>query len=210
MKALIGGYINHRLRDVLRRANIHAINPDFTMTATSASTVVSASTYTLPSDFGKELYVFNSGTNKDISRLSLDRLEQEYTQELENAGTVYHYSIFDTKNTSAASAEASAARVKKIRFWKAPTTDNYFTIPYLMAQADLSSDTDEMNVDCEQAVEYGATADAWMYKRQFAKSQYFEQLFEKAVQALIWDKTNQANEVVMMNPQALDRNDGIE
>lgn len=211
---IIGKFINQRYKEILRRTNFYTLNQDenfqdFTMTATSASTTTSASTYKLPSDFGKELYVYNSGTDKNIGRLSLEKLNQEYTAELEDAGTVEHYSIFTTKDTSAASAEASAARVKKIRFWRAPITDNYFIIPYLIKPADLSADTDELIIDCETAVEYGATADAWLYKRQFQKAQYFESLYEKAIMALLWDKDNQPNQLHMMNVAALDRDEGI-
>ena len=164
---IVGGYINHRYHDVLRRTNWYSINPDFSITATSASTVASAATYTMPSDFGKELYVYNSGSDKQIPFMALDRLADENPSTLLETGAIEHYSIFDTKNTSASSAEASAARTKKMRFFRAPTTDTYFTIPYVMSPADLSEDSDELAVACEQAVEYGATADAWRYKRAF-------------------------------------------
>ena len=206
---IIGTYINQRYKEVLRRTNFYSINPDFTMTASSASTVVSASTHALPSDFGKELYVYNSGTKESMSHMSLEKLEQEYTTALETAGTVYGYSIFDTKDTSAASAEASAARIKKIRFFKAPSTDNHFTIPYIMSPADLSADSDQLTVDCETAVELGATSDAWLYKRQSAKAQHYEALYEKAIENITWDKSNQPNQLHMMNPLALNRNEGI-
>ena len=206
---IIGYYINQRYREILRRTNFNSINPDYTITATSASTVASASTYTLPSDFGKELYVYNSGTSENIPYLSLEKLEREYYSTLQNTGTIDYYSVFSTKDTSAASAEASAARVNKIRFWKAPTTDNYFIIPYVMRPADLSASTDELVLDCETAVEYGATADAFAYKRNMAKSREYEGLYEKAIMNLIWDKTNEPNQIHMMNPQALDRDEGI-
>jgi hypothetical protein len=206
---IIGTYINQRYKDVLRRTNFYSINPDYAITATSASTVTSASTYKLPSDFGKELYVWNSSTTQDIPYLSLEKLEQEYQDTLASTGTVEYYSIFTTKDTSAASAEASAARVKKIRFYRAPSTDNYFTIPYVMSPADLSGDTDQLTFDCERAVEYGATSDAWMYKRQMGKARYFEALYEKEIQNLMWDEANQPNQIHMMNPMALNRDEGM-
>ena len=206
---IIGTYINQRYKDTLRRTNWQGIEPDYAITATSASTVTSASTYTLPSDFGKELYVYDTNAAKNIERKSLEELEILYAKELANTGIVDHYSIYETKNTSASSAEASAARVKKIRFWRAPTTDVPVTIPYIMFPADLSADSDELVLDCETAVEYGATADAWAYKRQMAKAQYYELMYEKAIQNLMWDKTNQPNLDYQFNVQALDRNSGI-
>jgi len=206
---IIGYFINDRYREILRRTNFNAINPDYALTATSASTVPSASTYTLPIDFGKEMYVHNSGTHKNISHIPFDILNQEYESELENTGNIIQYSIFTTKDTSAASAEASAARVKKIRFFRAPLTDTYFLIPYEMRPADLSADTDELAVGCETAVEYGATADAWAYKRQTAKSAYYEGLYEKAIQSLMWDQDNQPNQIHLMNVRPLNRSEGI-
>jgi hypothetical protein len=202
---ILGTYINQRYKDVLRRTNFLVIKEDYAITATSASTVASASTYTLPSNFGKELYVFNSGTGDDIPFLSFEKLEQEYQSQLNNTGTIEYYSIFDTTESTA----ASAARIKKIRFWRAPSTDNYFTIPYTLSPAALSASSDELVLDCETAVEYGATADAWAYKRQFVKSQYYEALYEKAIQTLMWDKANQPNQQDVMNVLPLDRNAGI-
>jgi len=205
----IGTYINQRYKEFLRRVIYQGINPDFTMTATSASTVVCAGTYTLPADFGKELYVWNKETATDIPYLSYDKLEQEYESNLQQSGTVDYYTIFTTVNSTCATAEASAPRVTKIRFLKAPTTDTYFTIPYVMRPASLTTSADEFVVDGETAIEYGATSDAWTSKRQFAKAQYFEGLYEKAIQNFLWDKDNQPNQIQMMSPVALDRNEGI-
>lgn len=206
---IIGTYINQRYKEILRRTNWNAIQPDYAITATSASTVTSASTYTLPIDFGKELYVFNSTTKENIPHATLEKLELEYQTQLENIGTIENYSVFDTKDTSAASAEASAARVKKIRFWRAASTDNKMLIPYIMRPADLSSSTDELVTDCETAVEYGATADAWMYKRQFAKGKYYEALYERAIQNLLWDEDYSPNRFPMMGVEPLNRDEGI-
>jgi len=207
---IIGTFINHRYKDILRRINWNSLNPDYALTATSASTVPSASTYTLPSDFGKEMYVLNTGTNDLIPRVELDRLAIEQTTYLQSTGTIESYDVFETKDSTAASAEASAARIKRIRFWRAPSTDNHFTIPYIMYPADLSADTDELVIECETAVEYGATADAWLYKRQFAKAQQFEALYERELQNLIWNQVNQPNQVPLMNVLPLDRDDGID
>ena len=203
--AIIGTYINQRYQDVMRRTNFEVLDEDYALTATSASTVASASTYTLPTNFGKEMYVFNSGSTENIPYLSLDKLEQEYYDELEATGTIEYYSIFETMD----STDASAARVKKIRFWRAPTTDTYFTIPYIMSPLSLSASAETFILDCETAVEYGATSDAFSYKRQFVKAQYYEALYEKAIQNLIWDKTNTLNAVYQMNVEPLNRSEGI-
>ena len=200
---IIGTYINSRYREVLRRTNWNSIQPDYTITATSASTVTSASTYTLPSDFGKELYVHIN--NIDIPHKTLEELELQYQNQLTSTGNIEHYSIFTTKDTSAASAEASAARVNKIRFWRAPSTDNTVLIPYSMRAADLSGDTDELVTDCETAIRYGAAADAQLYKRQYSKAQQMEGLYEKAIINLLWDKDFSSNRLPVMGAEALDR-----
>jgi len=206
---IIGYYINHRYRDILRRTNWNSIVADYTFTATSASTIASASTYTLPSDFGKELYVYNQGTEKNLVYVPFDNLSIDYVNEIYDTGTLESYTIFDTKNTSATSAEASAARVKKIKFVPAPSTDNTIDIPYIMRAADLSGSTDELVLDCEMAIEYGATADAWLYKRQFSKARDMEGLYEKAIQSLLWDKEYSPNRLPMMGVEPLDRDMGI-
>jgi hypothetical protein len=198
--AIIGTFINQRYKDVLRRSNWQVIDDDYAITATSA-----AAKYALPSNFGKELYVYNSGTTEDVPYLSFENLEQIYHDTLSSLGTVDFYTILDMPDSTA----ASATRTKYIKFYKQPNADTYFTIPYSLAPADLSASTDELVLDCELAVEYGATADAWAYKRQFAKSQYYEALYEKAILTLMWDKANQPNQLHQMNVQALNRDEGI-
>ena len=206
---IIGYYINQRYRELLRRTNWNSIVPDYTITAASGASVTAASTYTLPVDFGKELYVFNDTTNKDIPHTTMEQLVIDNPTTLDDVGSIDAYTIFTTKNTSATSAEASAARVNKVRFWRAPGSDNVMRILYIMRAPDLSGSTDELVLDCETAVEYGATADAWTYKRQFAKATHFEKLFEQAIQNLMWDKDYSPNRIPMMAVTPLDRSEGI-
>jgi len=201
--SIIGVYINSRYREILRRTNWNSIVPDYTITATSASTTTSASTYTLPSDFGKELYVYVNSI--DIPHKTLEAIELEYQSQLANTGNIEYYSIFTTKDTSATSAEASAGRVQKIRFWRAPSTDNTVLIPYSMRAADLSGDSDELVLDCETAIRYGAAADAQLYKRQYKKAEQMEGLYEKAIINLMWDKDFSSNRLPVMDAEALDR-----
>ena len=200
MKTIIGTYINQRYKDVLRRTNWNAINNSFEVTSTSGT-----SDQFLPANFGKELYVYDTVQLKDIPYASLETLEQAYQDQLNDTGNVELYTILDSIDTSA----TTSARTKAIRFWRTPNASAAFEVPYTIRPADLSSDTDQLVLDCETAVEYGAAADAWLYKRQFAKAQYYEAMYEKAIQTLIWDKTNQPNAMQMMNPMPLDRDMGI-
>lgn len=196
----IGVYINQRYKDVLRRTNWDAIKSDYVVSGVSGT-----SDYTLASNFGKALYVYDTVNKKDLTAATLEDLELQYQSELLNSGTVDYYAIFNTTDSTA----ASAARIKKLRLWRTPNTDIDFDVPYTLYPADLSSSTDELVLECERAVEYGATSDAWLTKRQGNKAQYFESLYEKEIQMLIWNQVNQPNYIHMMNPIALDRNEGI-
>lgn len=196
----IGVYVNQRYKDVLRRTNWGAIKDDYTVSVVSGT-----SDYTLPSNFGKELYAFNQTSGIDIPFASLEKLEQEYQSTLNSTGTVDYYSIFSSTDSSA----ASAARIKKLRTWKIPSSDFTLELPYTLYPTDLSADTDELVIEAERAVEYGATADAWATKRQAAKAQYFEALYEKEIQMLLWNDANQQNQITQMNVLPLNRDEGI-
>jgi hypothetical protein len=193
---IIGTYINQRYKDILRRTNWYAIDDDYVVSATSAS-----SSYTLPSDFGKELYVYDTVNKVDIPATTMEELEGAYQSELKDSGTVEAYYIFDN-------AEASA-RSKKIKFFRKPSSSIDFDVPYILKPTDMSASTDVPCIECERAIEFGATCDAWLYKRQFAKATAYEQLYEKEIQNIMWDKGNQPNLLQRMAPQALDRDEGI-
>ena len=73
----------------------------------------------------------------------------------------------------------------------------------------MSASTEIPIFDCERAIEFGATCDAWLYKRQFNKATAYEQLYEKEIQNLQWNEGNQLNQMPMCNPVALNRSEGI-
>jgi len=200
LATIIGSFINHRYKDILRRTNFYTIDEDYTITATAGTR-----DYELPSNFGKELYVYNNSASEDVPYKSLEYLEELYPDDLDDTGIIEAYTIFMTPSSTA----ASAPRVKKLRFYHNPSTAYVFTIPYILSPADLSGAADELVLDCETAVEYGATADAWAYKRQFGKAQYYEALYEKAIQILIWDKEFSPNQPTQFAVEPLDRDLGI-
>ncbi len=201
MATIIGTYINQRYKDVLRRTNWNALVMDYVVTATAGT-----KDCTLPTNFGKELYVWDSVNATNIPYLGIEKLEQEYQTEKNSSGIVEYYSVYNsTDNTTA----ASAARCKKLRLWRTPATATCFEVPYTLYPSDLSATNDELVYECERAVEYGATSDAWLYKRQFQKANYYESLYEKEIQNLMWNETNQPNQQPMMNVQPLNRDEGI-
>ena len=197
----IGTYINQRYKDILRRTNWDIIDDDYVVSATSAS-----ASYTLPSNFMKELYVYDQVNEIDIPYIGLEKLEQEYASEKDDSGTVKHYSIF---NTTTDLSEPSASRVKKIKFWRNIGASATFEVPYIVESLNMSASSEIPVFDCERAIEYGATSDAWLTKRQGAKAQYFEALYEKEIQNLIWNQTNQPNITNQMNVLPLNRDEGI-
>jgi hypothetical protein len=196
----IGTYVNQRYKDILNRTNWETLKEDYTISVVSGT-----SDYTLPTNFGKEMYAYDSTNSEDIPFASYSQLEELYQTELNSTGDVEFYTIFNTTDSTA----ASASRVKKFRLWKSPNSDFTVELPYTIKQAELSADTDELAVGCERAVEYGATSDAWMTKRQMDKAGYFEQLYEKEIQNLMWNEVNQPNQLVQMNVLPLSRDDGI-
>jgi len=199
---IIGTYINQRYKDILRRTNWKAINYDYVLSATSAST-----SYKLPSTFGKELYVYDQVQLIDIPYIGLETLEQEYQSQKNNSGSVEGYSIFDSVDDI--TAASAVTREKRIKFWRGIGTSATFEIPHTLNALAMSASTEIPIFDCERAIEYGATCDAWLYKRQFQKATAYEQLYEKEIQNLQWNEGNQPNQMPMMNPVALNRDEGI-
>jgi hypothetical protein len=198
---MIGTYINQRYKDVLRRTNWDVINYDYVVSASSAS-----ASYTLPTNFGKELYVWDSVNLVDVPYSGIENLEQAYQNEKNDTGTVEYYSIY---NTTTDLTEPSAARVKKIKFWRSIGASACFEVPYIVYPMDMSASSEIPVLECERAIEFGATCDAWLYKRQFAKATSYEQLYEKEIQNLIWNQGNQPNQLPMMNVLPLNRDEGI-
>lgn len=85
-------------------------------------------------------------------------------------------------------------RVSCIRFHYVPTTGLTILIPYKINPFPLNYDYDAPLVPAD-IIEQGATANIWRYKRQYAKAQEYERIFEKALVNLIWEQENSVNQV---------------
>lgn len=96
-------------------------------------------------------------------------------------------------------------RVRKIRLIKIPSSTITIEIPYIQRLLPMSSDYDYPLLECEDAIEAGATAAAWRYKKQFSKAADFEVMFEKRVQDIIWKNESQPNRVNLFNPKPYSR-----
>lgn len=85
-------------------------------------------------------------------------------------------------------------QVKCVRFHFVPTAAVVIRMPYMIKPLPLNNDNDIPLLDAD-IIEHGATAYAWRYKRQMAKAQEWERLYEKAVVNLIWNQENSFNRV---------------
>jgi hypothetical protein len=88
-----------------------------------------------------------------------------------------------------------------------PTPNGAYTInmPYIQLLPDLSG-TMTPAIECEQALEYGSTADGYRWKRQFAKAADMENKYEQAIIQLMWDRENYPNRVTLFDVAPYTRN----
>jgi hypothetical protein len=178
MKTIIGIYVNNRQRDIMRATNWEVIDDDYTISVTAATT-----TYTLPSNFGKELYAVDQTNNREITQRTFDLLRQEYSDSLAETGTVIHYTVFrDDSN------------VKKVKFFRTPSANITVLFPYKIGVPTDLSGTDVPINEFADLLETGAKADAWRYKRQFNKAAVFDVLWDSQLDMYMWNEENQEND----------------
>ena len=177
MKAIVGVYLNNRYRQLQRMTNWEIYNDDYTIT-----TVAGTASYTLATDFGSELCAVDTTNNETLKRISYQDLIEQNPSDYATQGTVSAYTVFrdDSDNM-------------KVRFYHVPNGVVIVAMPYSIKPAALSAGTDTPIGSFDDLMEIGAKADAWRYKRQFNKAQYFEILFDKELDSLMWEMEHQAN-----------------
>lgn len=190
-KTIINGYINLRYERIYKRFNWPTVNPSY-----SFNTVGGTQDYVLPTDFKNELYVYDSGNFLDIRGSTLQDLERKFGTTLNTAGSVSQYAIYDYMDTS-----SPPVIKKKIRLYSTPNSVLTIVVPYQVQQTAMSATTDLPILRCDIACEYGATAEAWRTKRQFAKAADFEGLYEQTINEMIWEIENSQNKIVQFAPQ---------
>jgi hypothetical protein len=188
-------YINDRYRDIMERFNWDTINPSYTF-----PTVIGQQDYNAPTDLNKELYLYDGTNFLDVSRQSLQDLENNYQVSLNDSGNAIRYAIYDYMDTS-----SPPIIKRKIRLYPIPTSVITIAMPYLVKATDLSATTDLPIIECDLACELGATADAWRTKRQFAKANDFETQYERRINTMIWNRANQPNSIVQFSPKTYNR-----
>ena len=185
---ILGVYINKRYQQILRKINWDYVNEDYTVT-----TVSGTQNYTLPSDFKTELYVNDSTNSKNLDRVELQDLVKDYSGDLATEGDIERYSVYNSDDGE-----------KYIKFHYVPTEALTVGIPYIVKPAALSGTTENV-LDIEDLIEMGATADAWRYKRQFAKAQAVDIMFEKELSEYVFAQENQENMVHKFSPKVASR-----
>jgi hypothetical protein len=112
----------------------------------------------------------------------------------------------DAVTLAVMSPDVVVSRVKLLRFASAPTSATTIEIIYVQDFLPLKNAYDYPSIDCCDALEAGATADAWRYKRQFQKASDYEQIYEKKVANIAYNYEAHPNKVPMMNPVTYSRN----
>ncbi len=188
-EARIKVWINRRYFQIWREANLNVINADYTISVTSA-----AQDYALPSDFWKEVDCVDNTNGVKLERVDIQRLFTDYPGDVADSGSVERYAIYTSDDKS-----------QYIKFHYAPAASITVALPYIVKPTELSGDTDTTLAPIEDLLELGAIADAWRYKRQFAKAAEYETRFAIELQKYIWNEENQPNQVHQFIPATFNR-----
>lgn len=111
----------------------------------------------------------------------------------------------DTVTLAVMSPDVVISRVKLLRFASAPVSAFTCEIIYVQDFLPMKNAYDYPFIDCCEALEAGATADAWRFKRQFQKASDYEQIYEKKVANIAYNYEAHPNKVTMFNPMTYNR-----
>lgn len=100
----------------------------------------------------------------------------------------------------------SRCRIMKLHY--VPSLVINIACPYITKPLPMVSDYDYPVLDIGDLIEIGAKADAWRYKKMFAKANVFEAQFTAGLADFVWDKENQPNKINQFIPQIIDK-DGL-
>jgi hypothetical protein len=188
MAAFIGRYINKRYVEVLRTCNVQPINMTHMITIANGTALS-----TLPTDFGKELYCVDGTNNNQLQRIDPEEITQ-WDATIDDTNTDPEtYSILRDNNGAL-----------QINLHPAPAEDIYLKLPYMVRPAEMT-DTSTPLIPCEHILEAGALADALRYKRQYAKAQAMEAMYNDMLSNLIWEQENQPSYPKQFTPTTYNR-----
>ena len=130
-----------------------------------------------------------------------------------SAATAGKITVYDNDGASIIaelSPETLASRYKILNIHPTPTAGATMELRTKRRVTPLSQDYDYPVIeDVEDILELGAQADAWKYKRQFAKATALETQYQIAKMDRIHHEVAQPNIIHQFQPQVLDRDLGI-
>jgi len=107
------------------------------------------------------------------------------------------------------SRELLESQYRQLHIHPIPTGDIVYHIKAVRRILELSQTYDYPVIDVADTIELGAIADSWRYKRQFAKAQQYEFMYEKSVSDKIFQRLNRPDQINQFIPVVLNRDDGI-
>ena len=189
MATLIGRYLNRRYLQALRAINFTYVNDDY---ALAASTGIA--NMTLPSDFKTEMYAVDTTNNVPLERVEFQNLYRDFYDSLTTQGQVYRYVIF-----------TDDSNIKKIKLHYIPSANCTIALPYIATPTEMSADGAVPILGMEDMIELGATADAWRYKRQFAKATNLDIQYNQMFADFVFAQENNPNDKHQFVPDTLSR-----
>jgi len=151
-----------------------------------------------------------------LSGTSVVSASNSYTRLLsisKSAETVGKVTIMENDASTVLSVlamEQLESDYKQLHLHKIPSGTVVYHIKAGRRILPLSQDYDYPVIrEMADVIELGGVADALRYKRQFMKAREYEFLYEKAISEKLFKRVSQPGQVIMMNPSALNRDDGI-
>jgi hypothetical protein len=184
-------------------------------TASSVITFVSSSA----SDTSQKLYVkgFDANGYEDYEEVTVTgttpvATSKSFTRVLLVAKSAVTVGTITVTSNSAAVTIAVLSRamlehrIKVMRLVNIPNSVCSIDVIYLANPLPMSGDYDYPIINCADVLEAGAEADAWRFKRQFAKASDLDVIFEKRLANLLFDTENQPNKINKFRPMTYSGN----
>jgi hypothetical protein len=142
----------------------------------------------------------NASTSKSFSRIYAIGFDSART------GIVTITANSGATTVASVAREMLTTRFKKLRLVPISAITLSLEMIYTQKALPMSQTYDYPMLDCEDIIEAGATADAWKYKRQNAKADYFENIFEKRLDDWMWSRENKSDMIHSFKPSTYPRN----
>lgn len=145
-----------------------------------------------------------NGTTAVVSTNSYTRIKA-ISKSAVTVGRITATSNSGAVTLSVMAPKITESRYKLMKLHYVPASVITVSVPYITKPLPMVEDNDYPVLDIADLIELGAEADAWRYKRQFAKAQQVDMMFAMELQQYIYDQENQPNEVSQFRPVTYDR-----